>query len=70
MKFKTKITYIDVDSGEILNCTPTEFWRDYNFSKRKDKTIINKDICTINYIYEGTKKNQLEINFNNNQKSL
>lgn len=70
MNFITKIIYIDVDSGEILNCTPTEFWRDYDFKKRKDKTIIKYNTCTIIYIYEGTKKNQLTINFDNNQNSL
>ena len=69
MKFKTQITYIDVDSGEVLDIRPTDFTREYNFVKRKDKTIIKDDLCTIIYIYEGSKKTQLELQFDNNKKN-
>lgn len=70
MQFNTIITYIDIDTGEILNISGDEFKKKYNYSKRKDKSIFKDDYCTLIYIYEGTKKNQLEINFNNNQNSL
>ena len=65
MRFITRITYIDIDTGEVLDIRPTDFTREYNFVKRKDKTIIKDDLCTIIYIYEGTKKKQLEIQFDN-----
>ena len=70
MKFKTIITYIDVDTGEVLNITGEEFKRKYDFKKSKEKSIVKDNLCTLIYIYEGTKKNQIEINFNNNQNSL
>lgn len=70
MRFKTVVTHIDVDTGEVLNILPSEFKRDYDFVRRKDKTILKDNLCTIVYIFEGSKKNQLEINFNNNQNSL
>lgn len=70
MRFKTIITYIDIDSGEILNITGDEFKKNYDFSKKKEKSIFKGDNCTLIYIYEGIKKKQIEINFNNNQNSL
>lgn len=71
MKFKTNITFIDVDTGEVLNTTGDEFKRKYDFVKSKEKSIIKDDTCTIIYIYEGSKKTQIEIEFENNkQKSL
>lgn len=70
MEFKTIITYIDIDSGEVLNITGEDFKKNYDFSKRRDKSIFKDDYCTIIYIYEGSKKKQIEINFNNNQNSL
>lgn len=70
MKFITQITYIDIVTGEVLDIRPSDFTREYNFVKRKDKTIIKDNLCTIIYIYEGSKKKQIEINFNNNQNSL
>lgn len=70
MEFKTIITYIDIDTGEVLNCTGEEFKRYYNFSKRKDKSIFKDDHCTIIYIYEGSKKNQLKIEFEDKINSL
>ena len=70
MQFTTVITYIDTETGEVLNITGDEFKKKYNYSKRKDKSIFKEDHCTLIYIYEGNKKNQLEINFNNNQNIL
>ena len=70
MKFKTIITFIDIDTGEVLDLRPSDFTREYNFVKRKDKTIIKDDLCTIIYIYEGSKKTQLEIQFDNKKNSL
>ena len=56
MQFKTIITYIDVDTGEILNITGVEFKKKYDFIKRKEKSIFKDDYCTLIYIHEGTKK--------------
>lgn len=70
MEFRTIITYIDVDTGEVLDCTGDEFKKNYDFSKRKDKSIFKDDYCTIIYIYEGSKKKQLEIQFDNKKNSL
>ena len=71
MKFTTQVAYIDIDTGEVLNIRPTEFKEKYNFVKRKDKSIIKDDHCTIIYIFEGTRKNEtqlkLEFEKTNNQ---
>ena len=66
MIFKTIITFIDVDTGEILNTTGEEFKRNYDFKKSKEKSIVKDNICTLIYIYEGSKKTQIEIEFENN----
>lgn len=70
MQFKTIITYIDIDTGEFLDLTRDELVRKYDFTKRKDKTIIKDDLCTLVYIYECKEKQQLEIPFNNNKKKF
>ena len=66
MNFKSQVTFIDIDTGEVLNIRPTDFKQKYNFVKRKEKSIIKDDTCTLIYIYEGSKKTQIEIEFENN----
>ena len=70
MKFKTIITYIDVDTGEVLNTTNEEFKRNYDFKKSKEKSIVKDNLCTLIYIYEGSKTKQLEMQFDNKKNSL
>ena len=69
MKFKTEIIYIDIDTGEVLNCTGEEFKTNYDFKKSKEKSIIKDNLCTLIYIYEGNRKKQLELKFDNNKKN-
>jgi len=64
MQFKTIIRYIDIYTGEVLNITGEEFKRNYDFKKSKEKSIVKDNLCTLIYIYEGNRKKQLELKFN------